>query len=141
MAKQSGKTVIRGNSGSVWVDGQELAQATEFTLVMSLNRSDVNFANQPAGESKLTGWTGSGTIVINQTNNYVGQKFVSQLAKGIDVRFDLFGKLDDPDTAGAIRVSVTDCWLTGDIPVFGYSGTDPLTQTLNIGFSSEPVYS
>jgi hypothetical protein len=141
MTQLKGNKVIHGKNGSVWWDGEELAQIEEFSAVIGVNREDVTFANQVYSDSKFTGLAGTGTMTLKKINNRIGTKLVQALSAGVDVRSQIVAKLDDKDSAnGAIRVSLDNVWFTGDIPVMAFSTGGIVTEQINFGFAGTPVY-
>lgn len=141
MAQLTGNRVIHGKNGSVWWDGEELAEIENFEAVVSIKREDVSFVNQVYDESKFVGLAGTGKMTMKKINNRVGTKLVEALSKGIDVRSSIVAKLDDKDSlSGAIRVAISNVWFTGDIPVLAFESGGIVTEEISFGFADAPKY-
>jgi hypothetical protein len=137
----TGNRVIHGKNGSVWWDGEELAEIESFEAVIAIKRSDVTFVGQVYDESKLEGLAGTGKMTLKKINNRTGQKLVEALSKGIDVRSQIVAKLDDKDsTNDAIRVALDNVWFTGDIPVLKFETGGIVKEDISFGFAGAPRY-
>jgi hypothetical protein len=141
MTQLAGNRVIHGKNGSVWWDGEELLEIEEFEAVVAIKREDVTFVNQVYDESKFVGLAGTGKMKTKKINNRVGLKLVEALSNGVDVRSSLVAKLDDKDsTSGAIRVSISNVWFTGDIPVLAFQSGGIVMEEISFGFAGAPKY-
>jgi hypothetical protein len=141
MVQLAGNKVIHGKNGSVWWDGEELAEIESFEAVIAIKREDITFVNQVYDESKFVGLSGTGKMKMKKINNRVGTKLVEALSNGIDVRSSIVAKLDDKDSLnGAIRVSISNVWFTGDIPVIAFESGGIVTEEISFGFAGAPKY-
>ncbi len=100
--------IMNGSHGRLWVDGELWAETDSFEAKVTINYEDVNFAGSGATHRKATGWAGDGKITIKKIYSRVQRKMADNVRKGIYPRFELVGKLDDPDAFGSERVSLHD---------------------------------
>lgn len=108
MAKQEAKRVINGTYGRVWVDGELWAEVDSFEAKITVNYEDVNFAGEGATFKKGIGWSGEGSMTIKKIYSRVQKKMANDVRKGIYPRFEIVGKLEDPDAHGSERVAIHD---------------------------------
>ncbi|MBR8659567.1 MULTISPECIES: phage tail tube protein [Brevibacillus] len=108
MAKPDVRKVINGTYGRVWVDGELWAEVDSFEAKVTINYEDVNFAGEAATYKKAVGWTGEGSMTIKKVYSRVQQKLADAVRKGEYPRFEIVGKLADPDAHGAERVALYD---------------------------------
>lgn len=141
MTQLTGNRVIHGKNGSLWWDGEELAEIESFEAMISVKRSDQTFVNQVYSESKFEGLVGKGKMKLKKINNRTGTKLVEALSNGVDVRSTIVAKLDDKDsTNGAIRVSIANVWFEGDIPVLAFDTGGIVQEEISFGFAGAPKY-
>lgn len=100
-----GYRVINGTWGSVWADGDELAEVTAFQVKIAKNKSSITFCGQMAEDSKVTGVKITGSMTLHKIYSR-GSDDVEQVQSGHDVRKTLVGALADPDAFGAERIAV-----------------------------------
>ncbi|CAM3442080.1 phage tail tube protein [Marinicrinis lubricantis] len=106
--KPRANEVINGTYGTVWVDGELWAEVDTFEAKVTVNYEDVNFAGQGGTFKKATGWAGEGSMTIKKIYSRVQRKMADQVRKGIYPRFEIVGKLSDPDARGTERVAIHD---------------------------------
>ncbi|MGL4247368.1 MAG: phage tail tube protein, partial [Lactococcus garvieae] len=92
------------------VNNETWTEVTAVTADIEIARDDVQFGL--GKDSKIIGLGGSGTITVDKVFSRFLKDFV-QMAKGKDIRFDLYLKVSDPDAVdGQIEtVSLKGCWL------------------------------
>lgn len=108
MARPEAKRVINGTYGRVWVDGELWAEVDSFEAKVTVSYEDVNFAGEGATFKKGMGWSGEGSMTIKKIYSRVQQKMADAVRKGEYPRFEIVGKLADPDAFGAERVALYD---------------------------------
>ncbi|GEO27024.1 phage protein [Alicyclobacillus acidoterrestris] len=102
------KNVINGTYGTLWVNGEKWAECTTFDAEITINYSEVHFPNDGATYQKATGWSGSGSLTINKIYSRVQNAVASSVKSGTYPRFELVGKLADPDALGSERAAIHD---------------------------------
>jgi len=100
--------VINGTYGTVWVNGELWAEVDAFEAKITINYEDVNFANHPGTFKKPTGWNSDGSMTIKKIYSRVQRTMADNVKKGIYPRFEIVGKVADPDARGAERVAIHD---------------------------------
>lgn len=106
--RPSAQRIMNGTYGTLWVDGEIWAECDTFESKVSINYNSVNFANDGATYQKAMGWSGTGTMTIKKIYSRVQNKMAENVRNGIYPRFEMVGKLDDPDAFGAQRVALHD---------------------------------
>ncbi|UED78051.1 phage tail tube protein [Brevibacillus sp. DP1.3A] len=112
MVRQSPSKIINGTYGRVWVDGELWAEVDSFEAKITINYEDVNFAGEGATFKKALGWTGEGSMTIKKIYSRVQKKMAADVRKGIYPRFEVVGKVEDPEAYGAERVAIHDVTIT-----------------------------
>ncbi|MFD3271520.1 phage tail tube protein [Paenibacillus dendritiformis] len=108
MARPDASKIINGTYGRVWIDGELWAEVDSFEAKVTINYEDVNFAGEGATFKKATGWSGEGSMTIKKIYSRVQQKLGEKVRKGTYPRFEIVGKLADPDAFGSERVALHD---------------------------------
>lgn len=112
MAKQNASRIINGTYGRIWVDGELWAEVDSFEAKVTISYEDVNFAGDGATYQKATGWAGDGSMTIKKIYSRVQNKMAANVRKGIYPRFEIVGKVEDPDAFGAERVAIHDVTIS-----------------------------
>lgn len=129
----NGSNVINGLYGKVWWDGELLVEITSFTANLAINREEVRFNGQMIGDSKMTGMTPSGSMVLKKVYSRVARKIALALKDGKDVRSTLVAKTEDPDAKGTERVALYNVWFNEAILMAFEQGLG--SETIPFGFS------
>ena len=101
----SAKRIINGTYGSVWIDGEVIAECTALQAKVSKSKQTVNLCGQFMDDTKATNGTGSGSLTLYKVDSGFARK-QSGIQDGVDRRFTIISKLKDPDSYGAERVAV-----------------------------------
>lgn len=100
------KRIINGTFGEVWLDGDKVAECKGLEAKIEFDKEDVNLPRQLAKDSKLIGWSGTGTLKLHKATSRMAKALEDMVKQGRDLRFTIVSKLDDPDAYGAERVAV-----------------------------------
>lgn len=94
MANVRANRTLSGSFAEVWVDGAKIAELSELTLTVKLQREEVQLGMDV--DSKITGYAGEGTMVLKQvyTRFY---EVLEQAKSGVDKRCTITTALKDPD--------------------------------------------
>ncbi len=103
----SAKRVISGTWGEVWLDGDYVSECYGCKLAVKANKEKIVMAGKMATDNKITSIELTGSLKLYKCNSRMALKIGDNLKKGIDSRFTVISKLDDPDAYGTERVSVT----------------------------------
>jgi len=108
MEGMKAQQVMSGTNGEVWIDGDYMAQITEFKANVTLKKQAVNIVKQMADEFKVVGWEGKGSLKMNHVSSYMVTKMAANIKAGKQTVCTLISKLSDPDSIGTERVVIKD---------------------------------
>lgn len=118
MSQLQANRTLSGSFAEVWVDGARIAELSELTVTVKLQRESVQLGMDV--DSKITGYSGSGTMTVKQvyTRFY---EVLEQARQGLDKRCTITTALKDPDAAGGAeeRYSVNNVAFT-ELPFISY---------------------
>lgn len=118
MANVQANRTLSGSFAEVWVDGAKIAELSELTLTVRLQREEVQLGMDV--DSKITGYTGEGTMVLKQvyTRFY---EVLEQAKNGADKRCTITTALKDPDAMDGMeeRYSVSNVAFS-QLPFINY---------------------
>ena len=83
MAKLQANRTLSGSFAEVWVDGARIAELSELTLKVKLQREKVQLGMDV--DSKITGYSGEGTMTIKQVYTRFFE-VLEQAKGGVDKR-------------------------------------------------------
>lgn len=112
MLKNSPTKIINGTYGRIWVDGELWAEVDSFEAKVTIQYEEVNFAMDGATYQKAIGWSGEGSMTIKKIYSRVQRKMAADVRKGIYPRFEIVGKVEDPEAHGAERVAIHDVTIS-----------------------------
>jgi len=108
MEGMKAQQVMSGTNGEVWIDGDYMAQITEFKANVTLKKQAVNIVKQMADQFKVVGWEGKGSLKMNHVSSYMVTKMAANIKAGKQTVCTLISKLSDPDSIGTERVVIKD---------------------------------
>ncbi len=118
MADLQANRTLSGSFAEIWVDGARIAELSELTLTVKLQREKVQFGMDV--DTKITGYSGEGTMTVKQvyTRFY---EVLEQAKLGFDKRCTITSALKDPDAAGGgeERYSIGNVAFS-ELPLIGY---------------------
>lgn len=103
----SGKRVMSGTWGEVWLDNEYVAEAYSLSARITYAKSPIARCGLMANDHKVTGYSGSGTIGMHKISSRMAVLIGKKIRNGEDVRFTVISKLDDPDAYGQERVRLS----------------------------------
>lgn len=104
MAMDSAKRVISGTWGEAWLEGEYVAECYGLQAKISFNKETVNLCGKMGADSKITGYTCTGSLRFHKVNSRMAKLIGESVKEGKDLRFTVISKLADPDSYGAERV-------------------------------------
>lgn len=110
--KPKANEVINGTYGTVWFSGELWAEVDAFEAKVTVSYEDVTFANEGGTFKKPTGWNGEGSMTIKKIYSRVQKAMAANVKKGIYPRFEIVGKVADPDSRGVERVALHDVTIS-----------------------------
>jgi hypothetical protein len=118
MAELQANRTLSGSFAEVWVDGARIAELSELTLTVKVQREKVQLGMDV--DSKITGYEGVGTMTLKQvyTRFY---EVLEEAKRGVDKRCTITTALKDPDAANSAeeRYSVGNVAFT-ELPFIDY---------------------
>ena len=135
MAELKANKQINGTFGSVWVNNEKWLDVDSFEATISLNFEDVNMSGDLGTYKKMTGWSGEGTITVKKVYSR-GAALMGEATKtGIVPDITIVGKLDDPDSYGAERVSIENVTIN-EFTLLAFEQKTLATEELPFNFAS-----
>lgn len=102
----SAKRIMSGTWGEVWLDGDYVSECYGLQAKVSMTKEDVNLCGQMATDKKTTGISCTGSLKLHKVNSRMAITIGDRIKNGMDPRFTVISKLDDPDAYGAERVAL-----------------------------------
>ena len=98
--------VINGTYGQVFLGDDEVAEMKAFQAKLEFQKEEIKVAGQMAVDTKLMSYTGKGSLQLHKVNSRMVKTLLNEIKEGKDPRFTLIGKLADPNSEGAERISI-----------------------------------
>jgi len=111
MIRPTAPRVMNGKWGMLYWDGEPVFEIDSFEAKIKIDREDLEFAGEMSKDSKMVGFTGEYSFKIKKVYSRGQTKMADAIKRGIDVRSQLIGKVDDPDAFGSERVVLSNCWF------------------------------
>lgn len=108
MDSMRAQQVMNGTQGEVWIDGDYMAQITEFKAVVNIKKTAVNIVKTMFDQYKVTGYEGKGSLKMNKVSSYMINKLNENMKAGKQTTCTIISKLSDPDAIGTERVVIKD---------------------------------
>lgn len=98
--------VRSGTWGSLWLDGEQVAEAYGCQIKVNKTKDDVARCRTLVAGKKMTGVSITGSIrIYNATSRLIQAEGVA-IKQGKDLRHTIISNLDDPDNASNQRIVV-----------------------------------
>ena len=88
--------VMNGTEGELWIDGDYMAQVTEFKAQVNLKTVPVNIVKTRADQTKVVGWEGKGSLKMNHVSSYMVDKMSDNIKNGKQTVCTIISKLSTP---------------------------------------------
>lgn len=98
------KRVISGTWGSVWLDGDHVAECYGLQAKVKFNKEPVPICGRMANDQKVTSIECTGSMRLHKVSSRMAKAIGDYIKDGRDIRFTVISKLNDPDAYGAERV-------------------------------------
>jgi len=102
----TGNRIISGTFGEVWLDGELVGECFGMQAKISMTKEAVNLCRQMAEDSKIVAIKCTGSLKLHKVNSRMAIAIADKVKKGIDPRFIIISKLNDPDAYGAERITI-----------------------------------
>ena len=106
-AKYRPERVFNGSWSTLWVDDEEMGEATACEAKLSLEKTEVNQTGTLFKGYKVTGVDGKGSIKMNKVSSYFISKLSDNISNGKTTVAQIRSKMEDPDAAGAEDILLT----------------------------------
>ena len=100
------RKIMNGTHGTVFLDGEEVAEAKAFQAKLEFQKDEVKVAGKMASGTKYIGCSGKGSLSLHKVNSRMVKTLLEEIKAGKDPRFTLIGKLADPNSNGAERIAI-----------------------------------
>ena len=100
------RKIINGVHGTVFLDGEEVAEVKSFQAKLEFQKEEVKIAGKMATGTKYMGYSGKGSITLHKVNSRMIKAIGQQIKEGKEPRFTIIGKLADPDSDGVERIAI-----------------------------------
>ena len=132
MANLQANRTLSGSFAEVWVDGARIAELSQLTLTVKVQREKVQFGMDV--DSKITGYSGEGTMTLKQVYTRFFE-VLEQAKQGIDKRCTITTALKDPDSSNGEeeRYSVDNVALDS-LPLVNYATGKVNEQVISFRF-------
>lgn len=98
------KRIINGTFGEAWFDDERLSEVRALQAKIDIKKETVNLCGQLGEHTKMTGWTGKGTLKLHKVNSRMLIRMNEMIKDGKDVKVKVISKLADPDSYGSERI-------------------------------------
>lgn len=99
------KNVINGLWGSLWLDGEEIAEVIACQGKDEYETEEIKMARKMHKGIKIIGITSKGSVTMHKVNSRMIQKINRLVRDGKTPEFTIISKLADPDTLGCERIA------------------------------------
>ena len=100
------RKIINGVHGTVFLDGEEVAEVKSFQAKLEFQKEEVKIAGKMATGTKYMGYSGKGSLALHKVNSRMIKAIGQQIKEGKEPRFTIIGKLADPDSDGVERIAI-----------------------------------
>lgn len=101
-----GYRVMNGTHVEVWLDDSLVGEAYGIQIKEKFDKTDVAFCGQMATDKKVVATSITGSLKMFKVNSRMALA-LADISSGVDARFTLICKIDDPDAYGSERCSVS----------------------------------
>lgn len=102
------QSVLLGSYGKLFINNVRVAEIKSFELKASMNYQDILVNGNLITQSKYTGSTLTGTLVLHKINSFNIKLVKDAIKTGVMPSIKFMGELDDPNVDGSEAVEVTD---------------------------------
>lgn len=101
--------VMNGTWGSVWFDGEQLAQVISCKAEVGIKTTEILQARNLISGQKLTALEPKGEIKLHHINSFVAKKVSKKLKEGKIPKHTIITYVNDPDAIGSEKVTLYGC--------------------------------
>lgn len=134
MAKYNGSNIINGSHGSLWWDGELIADIASFEAKVTADREDVIIGMDK--DSNLVSLTGEGTMKFNKVYSRGKKKLITAWKNGEDPRSEIMGQLKAPNSIGKQTETVVlrNVWFN-DLALMTFEKGSKIEEEISFGFT------
>ncbi len=134
MRKPTAPRIISGTHGYLYWDNEIVFEVSSASAKIVPSREDVTFSGDMWNDTKLMKLSGEFTIKVRKVFSRA-KNLAEDFCRGRDPRSELILKLDDPDSYGAERVALHNCWFN-DLPLAGFDNGAIVEDEFSGGFNT-----
>lgn len=96
--------VMSGTWGEMWLDDQYVGECYGLQAKLAYTRETIQQCRKLMPGKKLMSMEGTGSVKLHKVSSRMIEAVAARIKEGIDPRFTIISKLDDPDAYGAERI-------------------------------------
>lgn len=104
--------ILKGSSGTVYVNGKQIATLTEATAKIKGDFSSHNFCGDPATYSSFDGWSGEGSLKWKKIDSTLWSELCDAYKTGVMPDVKIISVLTDKSTGKSERAAVSQITFT-----------------------------
>ncbi len=136
--KFTSRNIMHGAFGRLYMDGVEVAEVKEAEANLENEYEDVPLHGGKKGQ-KLKSSQGKGKFTFHKVDSWELKKFFNKNKNMMAADFMLEVEVDDPDSLGAERITITDCELSGNLNLFKMSRDSLIDKEIEFWFDKDSV--
>lgn len=105
MSQQLVNQTFKAKEGTVFWNGEELAELDNFEGTMSINYADLKFINNPANFRKPMSYTINGTLTIKKINSRIQRLMIDEIQSGRHPDITIMAKNVNSDAGTSQRMT------------------------------------
>lgn len=109
MATRYADKVMNGTHGSVWVDDEEIAEATAVSGKLDITYDEIKMLSHLSPGRKMVATCGKGSITMNKVTSRFMKKISEDIKAYRTPMFEIISKLADPGALGQERIIFHNC--------------------------------
>ena len=131
--------VVRGRFFTLWVDGEEMGEVKTADTTSELSGEKVPIAGRLGEGERITGSTGTGSLVFWKCYNGLNKKINDCIKNHKPFKFDLTGQSNDTELDGYERVTIQNCIMKKFKPLQGDITKTLLEESYDFSYNVENV--
>lgn len=134
MKNFTGKKVINGTYGEMWLDGEYYANCVKLNAKIGVKKTAIPMAGQLSDDFKVTGIELKGSIKLQKVTSRLNKRIAKALKNGEVPEFTIISKLADPTAYGTERVALYGVQFD-DVTLVDWERKKMGEETLNFTFT------
>ena len=127
--------ILKGSSGTVYVNGKKLATLTEANAKIKGNFTEHNFCDDVSTYYSFDGWTGDGTIKFKKINSDLWSELCDAYQTGVMPDIKIISRLTDKVTRQVESAAITNINFT-EFALFEMKAKEAIESEFPFNFST-----